>query len=212
MPQPLDQVTIGILEHRFTKEFTTLLQRFGATVYACPILEERPVENREELEQFVRQVAAGNFDLMIFLTGVGARFLVSAAESAGLKNEFLQALDKMLIAVRGPKPVNALRQFGVRVDVIPENPTTEGVIEALRNRDLQGRRVGVQLYGTPNPQLVSALEAKGATVTPVQVYAYGAAADASAVGELIARILDGQIDVMAFTSAPQVNMLFDFAT
>jgi len=211
MPQPLDQVTIGILEHRFTKEFTTLLQRFGATVYACPMLEERPVENREELEQFVRHVAAGNFDLMIFLTGVGARFLVSAAETAGLKNEFLQALDKMLIVVRGPKPVVALRQFGVRVDVVPENPTTEGVIEALRTRDLGGCRIGVQLYGTPNPLLVSALETKGARVTPVQVYAYGAAADSSAVEALIRKILNGEIQAMAFTSAPQVGMLFDFA-
>src|SRR2546422_10935107 len=109
MPQPLDQVTIGILEHRFTKEFTTLLQRFGATVYACPILEERPVENREELEQFVRQVAAGKFDLMIFFTGVGARFLGSRAESPGVKNEFLPSLLKMLIAPRGPQPLVGLR-------------------------------------------------------------------------------------------------------
>src|SRR6185503_10229024 len=116
------------------------------------------------------------------------------------------------IVVRGPKPVAAMRQFGIRVDVIPENPTTEGVIEALRNRDLQGRRIGIQLYGTANPQLVSALEAKGATVTPVQVYAYGAAADSSAVSALISRILDGQVQVVAFTSAPQVGMLFDFAT
>src|SRR2546425_13083799 len=103
MPQPLDQVTIGILEHRFTKEFTTLLQRFGATVYACPMLEERPVENREELEQFVWQVAAGKFEVMNFLTGVGAGFLGSAEESAGLKNEVLQSLRKMRIVVRGPK-------------------------------------------------------------------------------------------------------------
>src|SRR2546426_12627371 len=103
MPQPLDQVTIGILEHRFTKEFTTLLQRFGATVYACPMLEERPVENREELEQFVRQVAAGKFEVMIFFTGVGARVLGSAAGSAGVKKEVLQGLGKKLIGVRGPK-------------------------------------------------------------------------------------------------------------
>src|SRR5438093_5036416 len=180
MAQPPGQLTIAILEHRFTKELSTLFERFGATVYACPLLEEKPVENREELEEFVRQLAAGKFDAMIFLTGVGARFLVSAAESAGLKNQFLQALNKMTIVVRCPKPVAALRQFGVHVDVIPDNPTTEGVIEALRTRELAGRRIGVQLYGTPNPQLVSALEAKHAKVTPVQLYAYGAAADAGA--------------------------------
>jgi uroporphyrinogen-III synthase len=211
MAQPLENITVAILEHRYTKEFSIMFERLGAKVHACPLLEEKPVENREELQQFVRLVVSGNLNVMIFLTGVGARFLISEAESLGVKDEFLKALGNLTIVVRGPKPVTALRQFGIRVDVIPDNPTTEGVIEALRTRDLQGRRVGVQLYGTPNPQLVSALEAKGANVTPVQVYAYGAAADSSSVSALISRILDGQIQVVAFTSAPQVRMLFDFA-
>ena len=211
MARPLENITVAILEHRFTKEFATLFERLGATVHACPLLEEKPVENREELRSFVREVVSGRLDVMIFLTGVGARFLISEAESIGLKDDFLKALGNLTVVVRGPKPVNALRQFGVRVDVIPENPTTEGVIEALRNRDLQGKRAGVQLYGTPNPQLVAALESRGATVTPVQVYAYGAASDTTAVSALISRIFDGQIRVIAFTSAPQVRMLFDFA-
>ena len=211
MTQPLANVTVAILEHRYTKEFSALFERFGAKVYACPLLEERPVENRTELQEFVRHVVSGSLDVMIFLTGVGARFLISEAESLGVKDDFLRALGELTVVVRGPKPVAALRQFSIRIDVVPVNPTTEGVIEALRARDLQGRRVGVQLYGTPNPQLVSALEAKGAKVTPVQVYAYGAAADSSAVSALISRILDGQVQVVAFTSAPQVGMLFDFA-
>src|SRR5262245_35524059 len=211
MTRPLGNITVAILEHRYTKEFSALFERLGATVVACPMLEERPVENRQELQDFVRQVSARNLDAMIFLTGVGARFLIAEAESIGIKDEFLNALGDMTIVVRGPKPLDALRQFRVRVDVIPENPTTEGVIEALRTRDVKGRRIGIQLYGTPNPQLVSALESKGANVTPVQVYAYGAAADSSAVSGLISRIVDGGIRTIAFTSAPQVRMLFDFA-
>jgi len=212
MAQPLQGLTVAILEHRYTKEISLLFERLGATVIACPLLEEKPVENRQELDDFVRRVVAGNLNVMIFLTGVGARFLIAEAESVGVKDDFLKALDTMTIVVRGPKPVATLRQFGVRVDVIPQNPTTEGVIEALRSRDLKGQRVGVQLYGTPNPQLVTALEAKGAQVTPVQVYAYGAAADSSAVNALIRQILDGRVQVAAFTSGPQVHMLFDFAS
>jgi len=211
MAQPLKNVTVAIVEHRFTIEFSTLFERLGATVYACPLLQEKPVENKDELQDFVQRVIAGTFHLMIFLTGVGARFLVAEAESMGVKEDFLNALGKLTIVVRGPKPVAALRQLGVRIDVIPGNPTTEGVIEALRNRDLQSRRVGVQLYGTPNLQLVSALEARGANVTPVQVYAYGTASDLNAVSALIGRMLDGQIRVVAFTSGPQVRILFDFA-
>jgi uroporphyrinogen-III synthase len=211
MSRPLEQLTVATLEHRFAKEFSSLLERFGAAVYACPLLEEKPVENRQELEEFVRQVSSGNLDTMIFLTGVGARFLITAAESISMKEQFVQALNKMTIVVRGPKPVAALRQFAVRVDLVPENPTTEGVIEALRSRDLQGSRVGVQLYGTPNPQLVLSLESKGAKVSAIQVYAYGAASDTTAVNALISKILRDEIQVIVFTSAPQVRMLFDFA-
>ncbi len=212
MSQPLENIRIVIFEHRFTKEFASLFEKLGATVHACPMLEEKPVENREELRAFIRQAVAENLDMMIFLTGVGARFLVSEAESMGLKDDFIAALNKLTIVVRGPKPVSALRQVGVRVDVTPVTPTTEGVIEALRSREMTGLRVGIQLYGTPNPQLVTGLEAKGAGVTAVQVYAYGAAADSSAVKDSIAKILKSEVDVAAFTSAPQVHMLFDFAS
>jgi uroporphyrinogen-III synthase len=212
MTRPLENITVAILEHRYTKEFSSLFERFGAKVYACPLLEEKPVENREELQEFIRHVVAGNLDLMIFLTGVGARFLISEADAMGTKEEFLRALNNITVVVRGPKPVAALRQFGIRIDVIPTTPTTEGVIEALKSKDFQGVRAGVQLYGTPNPQLVSALEEKGAQVTPVQVYAYGAAADSSLVNDLIGKILQGEVKVVAFTSAPQVRMLFDIAS
>ena len=57
---------------------------------------------------------SGNLDIMIFLTGVGAKFLISEAESIGLKDPFLGALEKITVVVRGPKPVAALRQFGPR--------------------------------------------------------------------------------------------------
>src|SRR5436190_18737210 len=108
MALPLENITVAILEHRFTKEFSTMFERLGAKVHACPMLEEKPVENREELQAFVRHVVSGGLDLMVFLTGVGARFLVSEAESMGVKEDFLSALGKTTIVVRGPKPVAAL--------------------------------------------------------------------------------------------------------
>src|SRR5215470_12845534 len=70
MAQPLEHVTVAILEHRYTKEFSTLFERLGATVRACPLLEEKPLENRDELQKFVRRVIAAGLDVMIFLTGV----------------------------------------------------------------------------------------------------------------------------------------------
>lgn len=212
MKKPLEHTTVAITEHRYTKEFSALFERLGARVYACPVLEETPAGNRAELENFVRLSISGSLSVMIFLTGVGARFLISAAESISLKEPFLKALENLTIVVRGPKPISTLRQFNVRVDITPDVPTTEGVIDALHKWDLQGKRVGVQLYGTPNPQLVSALENQGAIVVPVQVYAYGPVADSRSVSDFITKMLKHEIQAVAFTSAPQVRMLFEIAS
>ena len=211
MNRPLQNVKVAITEHRFTQEFTTLFQKLGAEVYACPLLAEAPVENRAELQAFIRSVISEKFDEIIFLTGVGARMLIAEAESIGRKQDFIEALDRLTVIARGSKPVAALRQFGVRVDITPAKPTTEGVIGTLAARDLRGRRIGVQLYGTPNPQLMSALARQGASAVAVQVYGYTEASGREAVHQLIFKTVSGAFDVITFTSAPQVRMLFDAA-
>src|SRR5262245_20779875 len=113
MHPPLEKITVAITEHRYTKEFASLFERLADRVYACPLLQEIPVENRTEVENFVRLVSSGKLNLMIFLTGVGARFLISGADSIGMGEQFRSALEKMKIVVRGPKPVAALRQFNI---------------------------------------------------------------------------------------------------
>ena len=46
---------------------------------------------------------------------------------------------------RGPKPVRALREIGSDTIIPADEPTTKGLITAMRRLDLSGRYVGVQL-------------------------------------------------------------------
>jgi uroporphyrinogen-III synthase len=206
---PLRGLTVSIVEHRYGREFGAMLERQGATICACPLVEERPVQNREEVQAFIRKVVSGSLSMMVFLTGVGARFLVEEAERMGEKGSFLEALGRLKVVARGPKPVAVLHRLGVRVDVKPKKPTSEGVVEALSDVDLSGARVGVQLYGVPNPTLCEALKSRGAEVLAVQVYSYGTASNAGETRVFIEKILGGTIDVIIFTSAPQVRALFE---
>jgi uroporphyrinogen-III synthase len=211
MTGPLDRVTVAVTEHRFGNEFAKLFEKFGAQVRVCPLVEERPVENREEIRDFIRSVNSGALDMMIFLTGVGARFLISEGEEMGVKAEFLSSLSKLTTVVRGPKPLAALNRAGVRVDISAKTPTSEGLAETLQSHDLAGKRVGVQLYGTPNPFLCSALEARGASVKTVSIYTYGSPTNPGPIADLIDDIINRRIDVVTFTSAPQVRFLFEAA-
>jgi len=110
---------------------------------------------------------------------------------------------------RGPKPARALRELGFASDLAAPVPTTAGVIEVLRSEPLEGRRVGVQLYGEePNATLIDFLTAAGATVTTVAPYRYADGPAAAAIDELLSRLRAGEVDAIAFTSKSQVERLF----
>ncbi|MBI3989632.1 MAG: uroporphyrinogen-III synthase [candidate division NC10 bacterium] len=199
---------IGILEARKAKELATLVEKLGGRPFVAPALRETPVHDKEQVFQFVEEVLAGNVDWMIFLTGVGARALIEIADGLGLKEDFLKALNRIPVVARGPKPIAILKHVGVTIRVVPEEPTTEGLLKALERWDLAGKVVGVQLYGEPNPVLVDGLKQMGARVLEVQPYRWELPLEQGPVVDLIKAILAGEIDVLLVTSSPQVKHLF----
>src|SRR5262250_720223 len=113
---------------------------------------------------------------------------------------------------RGPKPVRALREIGLDADMPADEPTTEGVIAAMRRHDFGGHHVGVQLYPrNPNRRLMDFIDAAGAVPDPVLPYVYVSEADDSRVLAIINGMARGQFDAIAFTSAPQVRRLREVA-
>lgn len=210
-PYPLSGRRVAITEHRLERELAGLIERRGGVVVSCPLLEECPVGDLPALDAFVREVIDPGLDVMVFFTGVGFRFLHDRAVAMGEDAAFLAALGRTEVVARGPKPQAALRKLGLGVDLAPKDPTSEGLLELLGKQDLSGKRVGVQLYGTPNDAFCARLESWGATLLTVQVYEYRAVSDSGRVGEFITRLLSGDVDVVTFTSAPQVSALFDHA-
>jgi uroporphyrinogen-III synthase len=211
MSKALENRTIAITEHRFEKALISLIERHGAKVISCPLLEERPVRNRSELRAFIGQIINDDFDFVVFFTGVGARFIGEEAASMDQSEEFKKALKRMTVVARGPKPRAAMGKLGLSVDRAPEKATSEGLLELFREEPLEGKRVGVQLYGSPNPGFVSGLKDLGARVSIVQVYDYGPASDTNRVLDFIETLLSGGVDAITFTSAPQVESLFQTA-
>ena len=211
MPGSLENITVAITEHRFEKEFASLIERYGARVISCPLLEERPVVNRDELGMFIDGLVRGELDFIVFFTGVGVRLLAEEAQMRNRLKIFVEALDQVRVVARGPKPLAALGKLGRRVDLAPVKPTSDGLLDLFQLTELEGKRVGVQLYGKPNPEFCKGLESMGAKVSTVQVYDYGPASDRRRVLDFIHVLLTGVVDVVTFTSGPQVSSLFDVA-
>src|SRR5262249_50129412 len=144
-------------------------------------------------------------------TGEGLRRLRGAAVRAGIEAPFRDALGRMRTITRGPKPAQALREIGLSPGGRAAMPTTDGVIAALQDEKLTWRRGG----GPPPPAAPSRradfLREAGALPDPVEPYVYRPAADPREITGLIAAMSRGEVDAIAFTSAPQVARLFEAA-
>lgn len=209
--QPLAGRHIALPESRELDLFADMLLTRGATVLRCPLVSIHDAPDQALVSAWIDSFINQPCDDLILLTGEGLRRLLATAERAGgsLREDFIARLGQVRKLTRGPKPGTALRKIGLKSDLVAVEPTTEGVIRTLSTENLQGRRVAVQLYGTePNLPLIDFLREAGATVTSVAPYVYADDVEDARVEELIAAILDQQLDAVAFTSATQVRRLF----
>jgi uroporphyrinogen-III synthase len=119
-------------------------------------------------------------------------------------------LRSLTVVARGPKPVAALREMGVKPAVVaPEPNTWRELVAATEGRP--ERRIAVQEYGRSNPDLLAALRARSAEVATVRVYGWDLPEDTAPLREAARRIARGEADVALFTTARQVDHLFRIA-
>ena len=212
LPSSLAGRTVALPETRQLDVLAAMFERRGATVVRMPLVTILDSPDRQAVESWLTAFIATTPDYLIILTGEGIRRLAGFSLRAGCRDAFVAALARTGKVCRGPKPGRALKELGLKPDLQARWPTTTGVIATLDDIELAGRRVGVQLYGEdPNRQLMDYLAGRGADAIPVAPYVYSEETDARRVEHLIERLCSGEIEVIAFTSKPQVTRLLQVA-
>lgn len=214
MTHPLEGRTVALAEGRQLEELAQMLEKEGASTLRCPMVSILDAPDAEPVLAWLKELNAGTFSHVILMTGEALRRLLGFAERAGMRDAVIAALSKVDTVTRGPKPVRALKEVGLSPTLVAEMPTTDGVIATLRKIPLQGKTVGVTLFGAANESLEKFLAEAGATPRTVLSYVYAPAADADRVVELIERLAGGapRVDAIIFTSSPQVDRLFEVAS
>jgi uroporphyrinogen-III synthase len=204
------------LESRRGPEMAKLIANQGGEPIVAASMREIPLETNTEALAFGRKLFAGEFDMVIFLTGVGTRALARVVETIYPLNRYLEELRKIAVVARGPKPVAVLKEWNVPIAATAPEPNTWR--EVLRAFDenaaalpLKGRRVAVQEYGVSNPELIAGLVERGAQVTSVPVYVWALPADTGPLRSAIDSITRKEIDVIVFTTATQADHLLEIA-
>ena len=195
---------------------TALVANYGGEPRSAPALREIPFESNVEALAFIDDLVAGPFDLVILLTGVGARALLGVVDALRDRLSFMAALRRVRVAARGPKPVAVLRELGLTPWVTAGEPNTwRELLAAIESKSgdwsLRGSRVAVQEYGASNRELVAALVGRGAQVRSVPVYRWALPQHLEPLQQAAGDIADGRMDVVLFTTATQVVHLLEVA-
>jgi uroporphyrinogen-III synthase len=204
------------LESRRAQEMAKLIANYGGEAIVAPSMREIPIAANTQAIEFARSLAAGEFDAVIFLTGVGTRALSRVVETVYALADFVSALSRVTVVARGPKPVAVLREMGVPVALTAPEPNTwrellSVIDENCSSFSVQGKRVAVQEYGKASQELLEGLRERGALVTQVPVYQWALPEDTAPLREAAARIVRGEVDVALFTTSVQVVHLLAIA-
>ena len=218
MTQPrFDGLSVLVLESRRAKELASIVESYGGRPIVAPSMREVPLESNTEALAFADAVIRLEFDLIILLTGVGTRALLELVDRVRAQRDtFIAALGRIPIAARGPKPTAVLRDIGLSPWLqAPEPNTWRELVAALDARagemPLRARRVAVQEYGAPNPELLQALEERGALLTRVPIYQWALPEDLEPLRQGCRALAEGQVDVVLLTTATQVTHLLQIA-
>lgn len=204
-------VRVVSFESRRATEMERLIRTYGGDALVAPSMREVPLERNEPALAFARDLLDGRFDMVLFLTGVGTRALGKAVQTRYDFTKFLDALRRVKVIARGPKPIAVLREWNVPVHIrVPEPNTWREILAALEPLPA-GKRIAVQEYGKSNLELLDALRAGGLEVTPVPVYQWELPEDTAPLRAAIRSICNGQAAVTLFTTSVQVDHLLQVA-
>lgn len=195
-------------ESRRAKEIAQLIANYGGIPMVAPSTREVAEAPQEATLQLIRGILIGTYDVVVFMTGVGARALVGTASSIAPQEDFLAALRRARVVVRGAKPSGVMREFEVPIwRTVPEPNTWREIVQVLEENaelPLQGMRIAVQEHGEPSTEMYAALRERGAEVSSARVYRWELPEETGPLKDAILSVCNGKVDVVLFTSSVQL--------
>ena len=171
MPLELSGKTVLVTRPREqADDLRALLEERGAAVLVQPSIAILPPETWADVDDALANVERRGFDWILFSSSNGVRFFLERVAPERRARFFAAA--QVSVAAVGPGTAAALRDFGVSVDLIPDEFNAEGLVAALLDaeKSLAGKRL-LSVRASRGRDVLSKEATKlGATVREVVAY------------------------------------------
>ncbi len=170
------------------------LTEMGADCLECPTIEVVAPDSWKPLDQSIDNIK--QYDWLVFTSVNGVRYFFERLFKKGLD---ARVLGNMGTAAIGPATEQALLQYGITTDILPQTYQAESVVEAFSREKLKGRKVLLPRAKEARAVLPEELRRMGAHVDEVTAYRTVQATDNR--NTLIEDLKNGKIDMVTFTSS-----------
>jgi uroporphyrinogen III methyltransferase/synthase len=168
-------------------------ESLGADVFVAPAIRVGRIEDRTGLDDALNSLH--RFDWIVWTSSNGVRFFFERLFELGLD---LRALGHVKLAVIGPATADALKQFGLKADIVPDAYRSEELADALVPI-VSGKRVLLARANRGRTVLMDRLSPVANEVRQVAVYSND---DADHWPEEIEKLLKlDRIDWVTLTSS-----------
>ena len=182
------------------------LRELGAEAVELPVIAVEPMAERTELLAALHRIArphpGGRYAVLASANAV--RLVLDGLDEAGMDARDLAGVT--IVAV-GPETAAALRQRGLRADLLPERFSADGVGDALLARGVAGAQVWLPRAAAARDRLPARLAEAGALVEVTALYR---SVVPEGTRERLHAALDaGGVDAVTFTSSSTVTHFVD---
>ncbi len=192
----------------YALRFAAAILPRGGLPILMPTIETTLLDEYAALDAYLRQLET--FDWIAFTSRNGIEALLYRCEQLGLP---ATALNACRLAAIG-KDAERLVELGLRVDLMPREPSPRGIVDSLKALESTGGAAilvpAPVVEGVPEPDVVPTfvtdLQRIGMRVTRAPAYRTRALDGARYAPEL-ALIRQGAIDAIAFSSAAEIAAL-----
>lgn len=181
-----------------SKAACKIVEELGGQYILAPTLDLKPV-NSESLKNLI-----ANKDLLDWIVFTSPTTITSLNL---FYPDFLKNLD-CKVAVIGNKTGKIASEQGVKVDLIPEDFTAEGLLEEFEKRNITNQTIGIPRTASARPVLPEGLEKLNNKIILAEAYKSLFPMDEDKISDLIAKIENNEIDAITFTSPLTVTNFF----
>jgi uroporphyrinogen III methyltransferase/synthase len=180
------------------EEFASLLHAQGARVIHFPTIKIVPPVSYDGLDRAIAELSA--YQWIIFTSANGVVFFLRRLKELGRD---IRDLKELRICTIGPATAAQFENLGIRVDLVPDEFISEGVVKAFERINLRRSRVLLPRAETARDVIPEGLAKLGTKVDVVTAYrTVNSGKDKSELEKLMS---EGKVDVITFTSPSTVK-------